>query len=107
MLLQRPDRTKGNNTAHADVTQGGYVGAGGNLMRCALVVFAMAGKESDGHTVVFEDLERRGWVAPGREGIDGRNRLVAVDLGEASATYHGDVDGACKKKGTRSASLLS
>lgn len=66
-------------------------------MRGKLVVCAVARKESYWDAVVFENLEGRRWVAPRGERVDGRDGVVAFDLGEAGAAYHGDVDGPCSR----------
>lgn len=95
VLLQGPDGAEGNDGAHADVSQGGDVGAGGHLVGGELVVGAMAGQEGDGHAVVLEDADGGRGVAPGRQGVDGCDGRVALDLGEAGAAYNGDVDRAC------------
>lgn len=92
MLLEGADGTEGDDAAHADVPQGGDVGARGHLMGRELVVGAVAREEGDGHAVVLEDLDRGRGVAPWRQGVDGRDGHVAIDLGEAGAAYHGDVD---------------
>lgn len=63
-----------------------------------LVVGAVARKEGYWGAVVFEDLEGRRGIAPRSEGVDGRDGMVAFDLGEASAAYHGDVDGPCRRE---------
>lgn len=92
MLLEGPDGAEGDDAAHADVAQGGDVGAGGHLVGGELVVGAVAGQEGDGDAVVLEDADRGGGVAPGRQGVDGCDGRVALDLGEAGAAYDGDVD---------------
>lgn len=83
MLLEGADGTEGDDAAHADVPQGGDVGARGHLMGRELVVGAVAREEGDGHAVVLEDLDRGRGVAPWRQGVDGRDGHVAIDLGEA------------------------
>lgn len=96
VLLQGADGAEGDDAAHADVAEGCDVGARGDLVRRQLVVGAVPREEGDGHAVVLEDLEGRGGVAPGGEGVHRRDGGVAVDLGEAGAAYHGDVDRALR-----------
>lgn len=92
VLLERPDGAEGDDAPHTDVPQGGDVGARGDLMGGKLVVGAVSRQEGDGHAVVFEDLNRGGGVAPWGQGVDGCHGVVAIDLREAGAAYHGDVD---------------
>lgn len=92
VLLEGADSAEGDNATHSDVPQGGDVGARGDLMGRELVVGAVAREEGDGHAVVLEDLDRGRGVAPRRQGVDGGDGHVAIDLGEAGAAYHGDVD---------------
>lgn len=98
VLLQGPYGTEGDNGSHANVSQGGNVGARGHLVGGELVVGAMAGQEGDGDAVMLEDANGGGGVAPGREGVDRCDRSVALDLGEAGTANNGDVDRACCTK---------
>jgi hypothetical protein len=58
-----------------------------------LVVGSMTSKEGYGGVVVREDLDGRGWLAPGRDWIYGADVFEAGHLGETGAAYHGNVDG--------------
>lgn len=75
------------------MAQGGDIGARGDFVWRELVVSAVAREESDGHTVVFEDLKRGRGISPWCERIDGRDGVVAFDLGEAGAADHSNVNG--------------
>lgn len=92
VLLEGADCAEGDDAAHPDVPQGGDVGARGDLMGRELVVGAVAREEGDGHAVVLEDLDRSRGVAPWCQGVDGGDGHVAIDLGEAGAAYHSDMD---------------
>lgn len=92
VLLEGADGAEGDDAPHADVPQRGDVGAGGDLMGRELVVGAVPREEGDGHAVVLEDLDRGRGVAPWRQGVDGCDGHVAINLREAGAAYHGDVD---------------
>lgn len=78
VFLQTSHGGEGNDGAHAEVAQGGYVGAGGDLVRCEFVVQAMAREKGDGDGVagggrrVVQDRNGRRRRAPGRGGLEGR-----------------------------------
>lgn len=99
LLAQRADGAEGQDAAHAQVPQGGDVGARGHLVRRELVVAPVAREEGDGHAVVLENLQGRRGVAPRRERVDRRDGVVAFNLGEAGAANDGDVDGPWKQYG--------
>jgi hypothetical protein len=98
-LLQGTDGGEGDDGADANVTQGGNVGAVGDLVRRKLVVDTVAGQEGDVDVVVAEDADGRGRGTPGS--IDGElgDGLVAVELGEAGAADDGDVHRLVKGRG--------
>lgn len=75
------------------MAQGGDVGAVGDLVGRELVVQAVAGEEGDIDAVVGEDGDGRGGMAPGGEGVDEGDGLVAVELGEAGAADDSNVNG--------------
>ncbi|OAP62054.1 hypothetical protein AYL99_04257 [Fonsecaea erecta] len=98
-LGQTACRRKGDDTSHADMTQGGDVRTRGDLVGREGVVWTVASQEGDGDGFaggwggVFEDSDRRGWRAPGR--VDGQYRgLVKIrQMLQPGATYHRDVHG--------------
>lgn len=93
LLLQRADGGEGNHASHADVSEGGDVGASGDLMRRKLVVRTMAGQEGDGDAGVLEDEDGGRRLAPGGVGVHLGDRGVAIDLVEAGTANDGDMDG--------------
>ena len=95
LLLQRADGGEGDDGAHADVAQGGDVGAVGHLVRRELVVHAVARDEGDVVAVVLEDLHRRRREAPGRLRAERGDGDEALELAEARAADDADVDGLC------------
>ena len=93
--LQRADGREGDHAPHPDVSQRRDVGARGHLVRRKLVVEAVARDEGDGHAIVLEDVYRRRGKPPGRLGIEGRDWLVAFEVGEAGASDDPDMDRLC------------
>lgn len=92
LLLEGADGAEGDDAAHANVPQGGDVGAGGHLVRRELVVGAVAGEEGNRDAVVLEDEDRGRGLAPGRLGVQLGDGRVAIDLVEASTANDGDMD---------------
>jgi hypothetical protein len=93
LLAQGADCGEGDDAADADVAQGGDAGAVGHLVGRELVVQAVAGEEGDVGAVVGEDVDGRGRRAPGRDGVEHGDGLVALELAQAGAADDGDVDG--------------
>lgn len=92
LLLEGADGAEGDDAAHANVPQGGDVGAGGHLVRRELVVGAVTGEEGDRDAIVLEDEDRGRGLSPGRLGVQLGDRRVAIDLVEASTADDGDMD---------------
>lgn len=93
LLLQRTDGGEGNDAADTDTPQSSNIGAVGDLVRCELVVEAMAGEERDVGAVVGEDVDGRRGRAPGRYWVEYGNGFVAIELGESGAADDTDEDG--------------
>lgn len=101
-FLQTAYGAEGDDGAHAEAAQGGDVGARGNLVRCDLVVQAMAGDEGDGDglalaggRVVVEDGDWGGGRAPGGGGLERGDLGEAGEGLKAGAANDGDGDGLC------------
>ena len=93
LLAKGADGGEGDDAADADVSQGGDAGAVGHLVGRELVVQAVAGEEGDVGAVVGEDADGRGRRAPGGDGVEHGDGLVALQLAQAGAADYGDVDG--------------
>lgn len=93
LLLQGADGSESDNAAHTDMTQGGYVGTVGDLMRCKLMVNAMASKEGNIGSLVGKNLNRGRRGAPRCDGVQSSDRLEAFKLAQASAANHSNVNG--------------
>lgn len=101
LLPQRADGGEGDDGAHADVAQGGDVGAVGHLVRRELVVDAVARDEGDEVAAVLEDLHRRRREAPGRLRVERGDGDEALELAQARAADDADVDGLCSRAGKK------
>lgn len=55
-------------------------------MWCDLVVGSMTRQERDGDAVMLEDVDWRGWVAPGRLRVNSRHGNVTSEALQPSAT---------------------
>lgn len=74
------------------MAQGRYVGAVGDLVGRELVMDAVAGDEGDVGAIVGEDVNGRCWGAPGGDGVQDRDGLVALELAQSCSADDGDVD---------------
>lgn len=97
LLLEGADGGEGDDGANANVPQGGDVGTVGDLMGCVLMVNTVTGEEGNVSSVVSQDLNWRCGRAPGCDGVEDSNRLIALELAKTSAANDGDGDGLCRE----------
>lgn len=99
VLPQATDGREGDDGTDTDGTQGGDIGAGGNLMGCQLVMQTVTTQECDCDSLtgalalVVEDGDRRRGVTPRRRDIQRRNLGEARKLSKTSTADDGDSDG--------------
>lgn len=98
-LGQRTRRGKCNDRSHTQFPQSSDVCSHGDLGRVVLVVDAVAGEECDGDRLarrwrrVFENRDRRRWLAPWRVYVDDRRLGEILQGVEPSPSYHGNMHG--------------
>jgi hypothetical protein len=92
LLLQRPNSRESNDATDTDGSERRNVGAVGNLMRCVLVVEAVARQEGDRYVVVLEDRDRARGNSPGCGDVKGGDGSESFESLQSGATNYGNVD---------------
>ena len=95
VLLQGADGREGHDAPHADVAQGGDVGARGDLVRRVLVAGAVPRQERHGRPCVLQDHDRRRREPPRRLRVHSRDRREPVELVQPRPADDGDVHRTC------------
>jgi hypothetical protein len=98
-LGQRTRRRKRNDRSNPQFPQSGDVCSHGDLGRVVLVVDAVASEKRDGDRLarrgrwVFENRDRRRWLAPWRVDVDDRRFGEMLQRVESCPSYHCNVHG--------------
>lgn len=98
-LLQATDSREGDDGPDTDGTQGSDVRTSGDLMRCQLMVEAMATEECDrdelagSRALVVKNGNRRGGVTPRRGNLETGNLREAREFAKTGTTDNSDSDG--------------
>ncbi len=92
LLLQTTHSTERNHSPDPNASQRRNICPGRYFVRGVLVGCAVAGEEGNGDVVVLQDVDRRGRVAPGSEGVNCCDWDVAFELLQAGAADYCNVD---------------